>query len=246
MLWALAYFIVSALFVTRLAEGHTDNKRKCSVDELFKKLLGIAGYLFAGLLIAFTATQTYALLYEVSNSHLTAAIGLVLFEGGMIYWWSVFRREAAGLFQMAISFLMFVLGLVLVTMAVALHLGAVDVTFLGPETPARIVIIATVINLIAKLAFPLVDPDVFTVITERAHEGKILSRTYARFETKIDDIAEDLSNDMADMWTERTRARTLANWEGGLNKRKLPAGTVAKDGLEVSSNGHKGNPTGGR
>lgn len=217
------------------------------MDELFKKLLGIAGYLFAGLLIAFTATQTYALLYEVSNSHLTAAIGLVLFEGGMIYWWSVFRREAVGLFQMAISFLMFVLGLVLVTMAVALHLGAVDVTFLGPETPARIVILATVINLIAKLAFPLVHPDVFTVITERAHEGKILNRTYARFETKIEDIAEDLSDDMAEQWKERTRGRILTTWQGSLNKRGLPAGqAVGVDEYKASSNGHGPNPTGGR
>ena len=216
------------------------------MDELFKKLLGIAGYLFAGLLLAFTSTQTYSLLYQVSGSHLTAVIGLVLFEGGMIYWWSVFRREAAGLIQMALSFLMFVVGLVLVTTAVALHLGAVDVAFMGPETPARIIIIATLLNLIAKLPYPLTDPETFTLITERAHEGKILNRTYKRFETKIEDIADELSDDMAEMWKERTRARTLSTWQSGLNKRGLTARAIEPEvkELEAHSNGDGSRPTG--
>ena len=219
------------------------------MDDLMRKILGIAGYLFAGLLIAFTATQTYALLYEVSQSHLTAAIGLTIFEAGMVYWWAVFRREAQGLFQMAISFLMFVVSLVLVTSAVALHLGAVDPTFLGTETPARIIIIATLLNLVAKLAYPLVHPDLFTEITERAHEGKIMARTYARFETKIEDIADDVSDVMAEQWKERTRGRILSNWEGSLNKRKLA--TDGRDTTrpvmleEVSLNGDGSRPTKG-
>jgi len=212
------------------------------MDDLMRKILGIAGYLFAGLLVAFTAVQTYGLLYTVSGSHLTAAIGLVLFEAGMIYWWMVFRREAQGLFQMAISFLMFVVGLVMVTAAVALHLGAVDPTFLGTETPARIIIIATLLNLIAKLAYPLVHPEVFTVITERAHEGKILNRTYARFETKIEDIADDVSDAMAEQWKERTQARIMSNWEGSLNKRARPAVEPVMEKV-VSVNGDGPHPT---
>lgn len=196
------------------------------MDELFKKVLSIAGYLFASLLLVFTSIQTYGLLYEVSGNHLTAAIGLIVFEGGLIYWWSVFRREAEGLFQMAISALMFLVGLALVTTAVALHLGAVDASFMGAETPARIIIIAVLLNLIAKLVYPLVHPDTFTRVTERAHEGKILAGTYKKFETKIGDITDETSNDMAELWKERTRARIMENWQGSLNKR-LPDGSSA-------------------
>lgn len=198
------------------------------MDELFKKLLGIAGYLFAGLLIAFTSINTYSLLYAVSGNHLTAAIGLILFEAGMIYWWSVFRREADGLFQMAISLLMFVVSLLLVTTAVALHLGAVDATFLGAQTPARIIILATLLNLIAKLIYPLVSPDTFTKITERAHEGKMLSQTYAKFNTKIDDITDEVSDEMAEEWKDRTRRKVLTEWHGSLNRRNLPAGELVE------------------
>lgn len=212
------------------------------MDELFKKLLSIAGYLFAGLLIAFTSINTYALLYAVSQNHLTAAIGLILFEAGMIYWWSVFRREAEGLFQMAISLLMFVVSLLLVTTAVALHLGAVDATFLGPATPSRIIILATLLNLIAKLVYPLVHPSVFTVVTERAHEGKILNETYRKFNTKIDEITNDLSDEMAEEWKERTRRRTLTDWHGSLNKRR-PAELTEGEYLKEHANGDSSHPT---
>lgn len=217
------------------------------MDELAKKILGIVGYLFAGLLLAFTAANTYALLYDVSQSHLIAAVGLVIFEGGMIYWWSVFRREATGLLQMAISLGMFLVGLVLVTAAVALHLGAVDPTFLGEATPSRIVIIATLLNLAAKLAYPLVHPDVFTEVTERAHEGKIINRTYARFETKIDDIADDLADVMAEQWKDRTRAKVLSTWSGSLNKYQeqpveamRPVTVSQAQPVKVSVNGSNG------
>lgn len=200
------------------------------MDELFKKILTIAGYIFAGLLLAFTSVQTYSLLYEVSGSHLTAAIGLILFEAGMIYWWSVFRREAVGLFQMAISGLMFVVSLIFVTIAVALHLGAVDPTFLGDATPARVIILAALLNLIAKLIYPLVEPDVFTRVTERAHEGQILSKTYKKFSTKIDDISDELSDEMAEEWKDRTRRQVLTSWNGSLNKRLAePITTIPAD-----------------
>jgi len=211
------------------------------MDELFRKALSIAGYLFAGLLIAFTSINTYSLLYAVSGSHLTAAIGLILFEAGMIYWWSVFRREAAGLLQMAISLLMFVVSLLLVTMAVALHLGAVDPTFLGSETPARIIIVAVLLNLIAKLIYPLVHPDVFTAITERAHEGKILNETYRKFNTKIDDITDEVSDEMAEEWKDRTRRKTLTAWHGSLNKGQhvaLSAGDDHANGLNPTTRPH--------
>lgn len=210
------------------------------MDELFRKLLSIAGYLFAGLLIAFTSINTYSLLYDVSGNHLTAAIGLILFEAGMIYWWSVFRREADGLFQMAISLLMFVVSLLLVTTAVALHLGAVDATFLGEQTPARIIILATLLNLIAKLIYPLVSPDTFTKITERAHEGKMLSQTYQKFNTKIDDITDEVSDEMAEEWKDRTRRKVLTEWHGSLNKRR-PVELTAGDDLKEHANGS--NPT---
>lgn len=213
------------------------------MDDLFRKLLSIAGYLFGALLLAFTGMQTYSLLYEVSGSALTAAIGLVLFEGGMIYWWSVFRREAHGLFQMALSLLLFVVSMALVGTAVALHLGAVDPTFLGAETPARIIVAAALLNLVAKLIYPLVHPDVFTAITDRANEGKILNRTYDRFKVKVDDIAEEVADEMAEEWKDRTRRTVIQNWHGAMNKKRgAPMAEPVAEKV-VSVNGDGPHPT---
>lgn len=198
------------------------------MDELFRKILFIAGYIFAGLLLAFTGIQTYSLLFAVSGSHLIAVIGLILFEAGMIYWWSVFRREAHGLFQMAISGLMFVISLVFVTTAVALHLGAVDPTFLGPSTPARVIILAALLNLIAKLIFPLVHPDVFEEINERAQEGKVIGKAEKIFNTKVDELADGLADEMAAVRAERARARIYENFSTRINRRNLKPPVVVE------------------
>jgi hypothetical protein len=218
------------------------------VKDLGKNVLGIGGYLFAGLLVVFTATQTYALLFDVSASHVTAIIGLVLFEGGMLYWWQVFRREADGIPQMGISIIMFVVGLLLVTAAVALHLGAVDIEFLGDNTPARIIIVAVLLNLIAKLIYPLVAPAVFTVITERAHEGKILAGTYKKFEAKINDITDEVSDEMAEVWVDRTRENVLGSWTSNLNRRNGKHAAAGDDwpADDGNGNGAEARPTKGR
>lgn len=189
------------------------------MDDLFRKVLSIAGYLFAALLVTFTALQTYALIYSVSNNHITAVVGLVLFEAGMIYWWSVFRREAHGLLQMAISGIMFAVSLAFVGIAVALHLGAVDATFFGPATPARVIILAALLNLVAKLVYPLVHPDLWEEINDRAQEGKILGRAEQLYNKKIDDLAAELADEMATVRTSRARAKIYEDYSTRLNSR---------------------------
>jgi hypothetical protein len=203
------------------------------MKDLSRNALSIFGYAFALLLLGFTAIQTYSLMLTVSGSHLTAAIGLILFEVGMVYWWMVFRNEAKGLGQMAVSLIMFTASLLLVTAAVALKLGAVAPDLLGPATPARIITIAALLNLVAKLLFPLLEPDQLTAITERAHEGRILKRTYQLFETQIDDIADTVANQMAQEWTERTRRQTLASWSNRMNANPSTNPTPSLNGQPI-------------
>lgn len=202
------------------------------MNELSKKTLSIAGYIFAALLLTFTGMQTYALLYSISTNHLTAAIGLIVFEVGMLYWWSVFRRDATGLLQMAISLLMFVVSMAFVITAVALHLGAVDATFLGSQTPARIIVLAVLLNLVAKLLYPLVHPDVAETINDRAQEGKLLSMAEKIYNTKMDDDARELADELAAIRKDRARAKLYEDYTTRLNRR-IPA--VSPESVEVYS-----------
>ncbi len=202
------------------------------MNDLFKKILSIAGYLFAALLLVFTGMQTYALLMQVSGNQITAIVGLILFEAGMIYWWSVFRREAEGLFQMSIAGIMFLVSLVFVATAVSLHLGAVNADFLGPSTPARVIIIAALLNLIAKLVYPLVAPELMDQITDRAETGKVIAKAQKLYSKKIDDIADELANEMAEMRKDRARGQIYSSFTTDLNRR-LPAPSADPGRVDV-------------
>lgn len=181
------------------------------MNDMAKTTLKILGYLFTLLVLGFTGYQTWSLLYEVSNNPIVAGLGLALFEGSMIYWWLAFQKEAEGLPQMALSLLVALFGLLLVGGATALHLGAVGADILGSETPARLVTLAAIINLVAKFAMPLLHPDVMKTTYRKALTGKVMSQTFAQFETKVKDIATQLAEDVAEDWKEEMRREILAS-----------------------------------
>ena len=166
------------------------------MKDIVKSVLSIVGPAFAVLLLGFTGFQTWSLLLAVSGSPIIAAIGLILFEVGMVYWWWVFRTDAEGLPQMALSLLVFVACLMFVVIATALKLGAVDAALLGVNTAAKIITAAAVIQLAAKLIFPLLHPDVMSLIKERVQDGKITSVANSKFDAQIDRIADEYADAM--------------------------------------------------
>lgn len=177
------------------------------MNHLTKHALAIVGYLFAGLVLAFTSIQTYSLLYETTSSHLIAALGIVLFEVGMIYWWVVFQFEADGLPQMAVSLLVAIFCLILVVFAVAIHLGATATTLLGEGTPARIITGAAIVHLIAKFAYPLLSPEKSEEILHRAAEGRVMSHAFGKFNTNVEEISDRLAAQMSAQYTSALNLR---------------------------------------
>ena len=182
------------------------------MNDLAKTTLKIVGYLFALLVVAFTGYQSWSLLYEVSGNPYVASLGVVLFEGGMIYWWYAFQKDAEGLGQMAVSLLGAVFGLVLVGGATALHLGAINATTFGTATPARLVTIAAVVNLVLKFLYPLLHPDTFSHIWLRALEGKISFKAYRDADGKTDDIAGNLAHRIGEELARRVEVKMLTDF----------------------------------
>lgn len=177
------------------------------MNEFSKKLLNIMGYVFALLVVSFTAVQSWSLLYEVSGNAWIATLGVVLFEGGMIYWWFAFQKDAEGLGQMAVSMLGAIFGLILVGGATALHLGAIDADTFGAATPARLITMAAVVNLVLKFTYPLLHPDIMHDTLARAAEGKIMLRAYKGLEQRADEVAEAWANDMVAAWEDKMQVR---------------------------------------
>jgi hypothetical protein len=189
------------------------------MKELTKSGLTIVGFLFAILLLAFTGVQTFSLILAITGSAIMAVVGLTMFEGGMLYWWQVFRAQAEGLLQMSLSLLVFLACLLFVVTATALKLGAVDASILGVSTPAKLITAAAVIQLTAKLLFPLLHPDVVDAINERVREGKILDAASKKFDKRVDGIADDYT----DMMVEEKTARMMTRFNTKYNTRyQLP------------------------
>lgn len=164
------------------------------MSALLYQMIRLAGILFAILLLCFTGYQTWSLLYEVSASPVVAVLGLVVFEGGMLYWWFFFQHNAQGLPQLALSLIMAVIGLLLVGGATGIHLGAVEADTFGFETPAKLVTLAVLANLAAKFLMPLISPDTMTAIKTKQAEGKILDEAFKMLDTKSDNMAAGLAN----------------------------------------------------
>ena len=172
---------------------------------LFKNMITVIGVLFAVLILAFTGFQTWSLLYKVSGNAYIALLGLVLFEGGMLYWWFHFQNSAEGLMQMGLSLLGAIFGLLLIGSATALHLGAIDAMTFGESTPAKLITVAVLVNLVIKFVSPLVHPDQLRRIQQRMMEGIVLTKTYDQFKSKTDEIAGQLSDELASNWTNDLR-----------------------------------------
>lgn len=199
------------------------------MNDMAKSVLRFLGYLFSILVLSFTGFQTWSLLYSVSSSTFIAVLGLVLFEGSMLYWWFFFQKEAEGLLQMGLSLLVAIFGLILVGGATALHLGAVDADVLGQQTPARLVTMAAIVNLVAKFLMPLLHPDVMKITYKKALTGKVMTQTFSQFETKVKEIAVQLAEEVAEDWKEDVRQEILA-LHMSRPRAVLPASTQTHDG----------------
>ena len=176
------------------------------MSHLGKDLIKYVGWLFGVLVVAFTSLQTWALIHEVSGSPIVATIGLVMFEGGMLYWWFVFQHRADGLQQMALSILVASACLILVGVASAAELGAMSIE-IDSRLPSRLIIVAVLMHLVAKFIFPLISPSTRLEIQKRVMEGKIQGLAFQKFDEKIEKIASAVADGMAEQWRDGLRTQ---------------------------------------
>ena len=211
---------------------------------LGKTIIGIFAGVFGAMMLIFTGYETWTFLEEVTGSPIIAIVGLVMFEGGFIYWGVEFRYHAQGILQMAIALLASLFDFALVLTAVSLKLGAVDSGILGTNTGAVIVVVAVLVNLAAKYLFSLTGPEVSKNIMRRAAEGMAIVKTFNQFQGMVKNSAEELAETMANDWLGEMQSQFLEEHRSLNGKR----GTVAElrdywinkrlDSKTVQSNGH--------
>ena len=157
----------------------------------------IFGYILATLIVLFSGYNTFRLLHESSGNLIIATLGLVFFEGGMLYWWLNFQHGSDGLPQMAISLLVFALCLLGVIVANAVELGAYELA-LGSHLPQQLTVGALIVQLVAKLIFPLVSPETARKIKTRILEGQLMARAETMLDSKMNLVSDDFAKKMSD------------------------------------------------
>lgn len=175
------------------------------MKDVLKTIVKYSGYAFAALVIAFTAWQSYSLVFGVTNNQLESILALILFDIGALYWFLVALKEAEGKLQMALAFAMFALSLSLVILTVALELGAVDANMLGERTPAKLITAAAVINLVAKYLMPLISLDNLREINKRARAARLEDMVDKKVDAKMEAISDELAEEKAQAMLENER-----------------------------------------
>lgn len=173
------------------------------MEDFGKTIMNIMGGLFGLLLLGFTGVETFQFLEGVTGNPIVSFIGLVMFEGGFLYWAAVFKGHAKGLVQMAIALLTSIADFLAVIAAVALRLGAVDGNVLGAQTGSRLVVAAVLVNLTAKYTFSLADPETVKNIMKRAAHGMATLATFKEFQKLVKEGAPQLAVGMASDWNEQ-------------------------------------------
>ena len=160
-------------------------------------MLPIMGLAFKLFLLIFTGLNTWHLLYGLSNDPVWSLIGVVLFEGALLYWWNMFRSDVEPTVgQIAISLGMFIISLLLVLLASALELSAISATALGTNTVARVIVIAVALNLAAAMFHSILSHNIMNEVIKRTVSGIVWSKAQAALLNQTDSLAADLSREL--------------------------------------------------
>lgn len=169
---------------------------------------GFAKVLFffvSGVLLLWTGRMSYTLLSELLPDLLFAGLfGLILFEGGLLAWLYIFINGAEGQGQRITAILLTVfdfLGVGALSL-VKLYTSGQDFTEVPEGLPLLalwVVVIATIINLGGVVAYHLFDPSAVEAIAMQAQRDKLRARTFEIFGQKIDAVAEDTSDRLAEV-----------------------------------------------
>ncbi len=165
-------------------------------------MLPIMGLAFKLFLLIFTGLNTWHLLYGLSQDPVWSLIGVVLFEGALLYWWNMFRSDIEPTIgQIAISLGMFITSLLLVLLASALHLSAISADALGPNTVARVIVAAVALNLAAAMFHSILSHNIMTEVIKRTVAGIVWSKAQAGLLNQTDSLAADLTRELtAQTW----------------------------------------------
>lgn len=188
--------------------------------------------LFFIVALGFTAVQTYSLIFQITSGNIvTAILGLIMFEFAMIYWWLKFQYEADGIPQLALSGLLAVVALVFVLSATALKLGAVPLDAFGDNTANMLITAAVIVNVTAKLLYPLLSQEKMEEIWQKALSGMWTLRAFQAAERHSEERVKELAGQLGTHMYNTAQLNLMTKYGLSSMALPMPAQTATADGV---------------
>jgi len=171
------------------------------MNRFYKFIAEIGKYALGVLLMGWTFVHTLDILQKTNPSpdnNFLPWYGGIVFEGGALTWYLLFRKKSSGIGQHAVALLAFVADLLLVFTAFALDnlLSPTEIAY-GRSIAKYTVIIATIVNVSAFFAFEILQPEIWEELMRNLHVADIISKglekAQMKLETQSDQVAEELS-----------------------------------------------------
>ncbi|MBI5305500.1 MAG: hypothetical protein HY868_25450 [Chloroflexi bacterium] len=203
------------------------------------------GWLFGLVVLGWTGYRSWHILYTTvaeDNSVLKFVIpvlGLVIFEGGMLYWFFNFVKKAEGTPQKAVSIVAAVLDTFFVLIAFLSDVtNATGAGMMDKAAPVALVGIATAVNLIAKIADYITSPEVLHSIKIGGHSDTIRDMAYQQLKDEMTAIADE----KAKQYAGQLRGEVLGQTERMLNAKPGGNGQSNRAPITPPGNGQGNRP----
>lgn len=171
------------------------------MNDIFKTIGKILGWVFAALVITYTTLLTFQLATRLTPGNLALqAMTVVLFDGAALTWFITFVTVARGTLQWAIAGIGFIVGLAgaIIMAGGELVLGQSLVTV---DDPARLgwilvstVIVAALVHATLIYLFHFADPEVKNRIENAQEVSKAIERAYKDARAEINRNVDSLTS----------------------------------------------------
>lgn len=204
---------------------------------LMQTVTKVIFYLLAATLLLWTSSMTLAFVSAaLPNLPIARYFALAIFDVGSIAWLAIFIYSAEGIPQRATAFILAIVDLLGVGLMVMAELltGGQTITQVSTDLGSIALYgigIWTIANLVGVFAYHMTDPETMHRIAQRSSQDKITARSLKLLDARMDEIADEVSEQLAGRMVGETLLRLSATSKRYGTNNHVP---IVENGVEPS------------
>lgn len=173
------------------------------MNELMKTSAKFFFVALAVLIIGWTGWHTYSVMYAATKDQVASVYGLIVFEGGMLTWFTLFMKNAESMGQHVVALFGTFIGVLMVCVAfyISMQVDPKEIVQYG-SIGRWLIVVATIETLVFVLLYELFNPKVWEELMEMIHvamlNAKAEKKAQAMIEKDSDALAEEIARNRKD------------------------------------------------